>query len=165
MSGLTLASISSKRALTCPGSLHASSFFVTNQATGLRSTPAIWKPSRAPSTSVVPPPMKMSSTLSLRNGRLSGGCSIMVPDPLSRLGGVTGRFRSSRYQQTPKDAGAATGPPFGHLIDGLPALPSRLESALIGAIGKSTSRQTGGLFGSLKSGTGRRMALPRLGGS
>ena len=47
----------------------------------------------------------------------------------------------------------------------LPALPSRLESALIGVIGKSTSSQTGGLSGSLKSGTGRRIALPRLGGS
>jgi len=44
---------------------------------------------------------------------------VMVPDSFSRLGWVAGRFRGGCDQQAPKNAGAATGPPLGHLIDGL----------------------------------------------
>jgi len=48
---------------------------------------------------------------------------------------------------------------------GLPALPSRLESALIWAMGKSASRQVSFRYGSEKSGTGNLTALPSLSGS
>ena len=43
---------------------------------------------------------------------------VMVPDSFGRLGRIFGRFCGGRDQQAPKDARAATGPPFGHLIDG-----------------------------------------------
>lgn len=44
---------------------------------------------------------------------------VMVPDLLISMGGFTRLFHGGRRSASSKDAGAATGPPLGHLIDGL----------------------------------------------
>ena len=60
--GLSSCSIrASSRTTSSRGTLDIS-FFVMNQATGFRSLPIILIPSLAPSTTVVPPPMKISAT-------------------------------------------------------------------------------------------------------
>ena len=69
----------------------------TSQATGLRSAPYISIPSRDPSTTVVPPPIKMSATLSRENAPFF---------PVIAVVGIPHHFRASAESSGARAAAA-----------------------------------------------------------
>ena len=163
--------------------MQANSFLTTNHATGLRSTPDTWKPSAslhqrgAPAHEAVEH-LKVFEVL----GLLMIGI-VHIPDCLRSFGLIgNGYAFGIEYRRTvlllfglalPLRRRAAWRE--RHCYDDVPTIcssdrwacrhcpPSR-ERALIGTMGKSTSRQVFGRLGLEKSGTLTLTAFPRFGG-